>query len=43
MENDLNRFLTAKENYYVNALSEIKSGSKTSHWMRFPKFKDAYQ
>jgi uncharacterized protein (DUF1810 family) len=42
MENDLNRFLTAQEDHYENALSEIKSGRKTSHWMWFifPQFKD---
>ena len=41
MENDLNRFLTAQEDHYENALSEIKSGKKTSHWMWFifPQFK----
>jgi uncharacterized protein (DUF1810 family) len=42
MENDLNRFLAAQETHYENALSEIKSGRKTSHWMWFifPQFKD---
>jgi uncharacterized protein (DUF1810 family) len=30
---NLNRFLNAQENTYDNALSEIKSGSKRSHWM----------
>jgi uncharacterized protein (DUF1810 family) len=41
MENDLNRFLKAQEEHYENALSEIKSGRKTSHWMWFifPQFK----
>ena len=32
MEN-LNRFLTAQENMYEIALSEIKRGEKESHWM----------
>jgi uncharacterized protein (DUF1810 family) len=41
MENDLNKFLKAQEDHYENALSEIKSGKKISHWMWFifPQFK----
>ena len=31
--NDLTRFLTAQQNDYATALSEIKSGRKRSHWM----------
>jgi uncharacterized protein (DUF1810 family) len=30
---DLSRFLKAHENNYQQALSEIKSGQKKSHWM----------
>ena len=30
---DLNRFVTAQENQYEIALSEIKKGKKRSHWM----------
>jgi len=38
---DLNRFLTAQESDYQQALSEIKSGRKQSHWMWyiFPQYK----
>lgn len=38
---NLNKFLTAQENIYGQALSEIKSGRKTSHWMWyiFPQYK----
>ncbi|MGB4839194.1 MAG: DUF1810 domain-containing protein [Saprospiraceae bacterium] len=41
MEQDLNRFIKAQENSYEEALSEIKSGRKRSHWMWyiFPQFK----
>ena len=41
MDNDLNRFLKAQENNYEQALSEIKSGRKRSHWMWyiFPQYK----
>ena len=34
-QNDLSRFLTAQENTYVIALSEIKNGQKRTHWMWF--------
>ena len=30
---DLNRFVLAQDNSYEQALSEIKSGQKHSHWM----------
>ena len=33
MNNDLNRFITAQQRDYTIALSEIKKGRKTSHWM----------
>jgi uncharacterized protein (DUF1810 family) len=33
MESDLNRFVEAQQYNYDNALSEIKNGRKTSHWM----------
>ena len=33
MDNNLNKFLEAQENDYDIALSEIKAGSKESHWM----------
>lgn len=41
MDKDLNRFLKTQENVYDNALFEIKSGRKQSHWMWFvfPQFK----
>src|SRR5690606_33688073 len=41
MEQDLNRFIKAQENSFEQALSEIKSGRKRSHWMWyiFPQFK----
>ncbi|MEO0836198.1 MAG: DUF1810 domain-containing protein [Cyanobacteria bacterium J06642_3] len=32
---DLNRFISAQENVYNCALTELKSGSKRSHWMWF--------
>lgn len=32
---NLSRFLSAQEGVYVQALAEIKSGRKTSHWMWF--------
>jgi uncharacterized protein (DUF1810 family) len=37
---DLIRFVQAQENHYAQALSEIKSGRKQSHWMWyiFPQF-----
>ncbi len=37
---DLNRFLRAQEDDYGQALSEIKSGQKRTHWMWyiFPQF-----
>jgi uncharacterized protein (DUF1810 family) len=37
---ELNRFLQAQERSYARALSEIKNGRKTSHWMWyvFPQF-----
>ena len=39
---DLNRFLAAQEQSYAAALSELKSGQKTSHWIWyiFPQLKD---
>ena len=41
MEQDLNRFIQAQESTYQEALSEIISGRKRSHWMWyiFPQFK----
>tara|TARA_R110000823_G_scaffold88192_1_gene196388 strand:+ start:190 stop:414 length:225 start_codon:yes stop_codon:yes gene_type:complete len=41
MGNNLNRFLEAQQNDYNQALSEIKSGRKRSHWMWyiFPQYK----
>jgi uncharacterized protein (DUF1810 family) len=38
---DLNRFLTAQEDVYLDALSEIMQGRKRSHWMWFifPQFR----
>ena len=41
MEQLLNRFLVAQENSFEDALSEIKSGRKRSHWMWyiFPQYK----
>jgi uncharacterized protein (DUF1810 family) len=41
MAQDLNRFIKAQENSYAEALSEIKSGRKRSHWMWyiFPQYK----
>ena len=37
---DLARFVQAQEHDYAQALSEIRSGRKRSHWMRyiFPQF-----
>ena len=32
---NLDRFLTAQETTYIEALSEIKKGEKQSHWMWF--------
>jgi uncharacterized protein (DUF1810 family) len=42
MKTDLNRFLKAQEKDFENALAEIKSGKKESHWMWyiFPQIKD---
>ena len=39
--NDLKRFLDAQENDFEIALSEVKNGSKQSHWMWyiFPQIK----
>jgi uncharacterized protein (DUF1810 family) len=41
MKSDLNRFLKAQEKDFENALAEIKSGKKESHWMWyiFPQIK----
>lgn len=41
MEEDLYRFIKAQDSSYEEALSEIKSGRKRSHWMWyiFPQFK----
>jgi uncharacterized protein (DUF1810 family) len=38
---NLNRFVIAQESAYSQALSEIKAGEKTSHWMWyvFPQMK----
>lgn len=33
MANDLDRFLTAQEDDYEDALAEIKAGRKRTHWM----------
>lgn len=37
---DLNRFIEAQEGDYENAISEIRAGSKQSHWMWyiFPQY-----
>jgi uncharacterized protein (DUF1810 family) len=35
MSNDLSRFLDAQESVWHQALSEIRSGQKESHWMWF--------
>lgn len=35
MENQLSRFIGAQSETYGKALSEIKSGRKTTHWMWF--------
>lgn len=35
MKNELERFLSAQQNYYRTALQEIQSGQKESHWMWF--------
>lgn len=37
---NLNRFVEAQENHYQQALSEIRSGRKRSHWMWyiFPQY-----
>ena len=39
---DLSRFINAQQNNYQTALSEIKSGRKTSHWIWyiFPQLKN---
>lgn len=41
MDNNLNRFLEAQKDDYEIALSEIRAGRKSSHWMWyiFPQFK----
>jgi uncharacterized protein (DUF1810 family) len=41
MEKDLKRFIEAQVNSYEQALAEIKSGRKRSHWMWyiFPQYK----
>ena len=41
MRNEINRFITAQENSYEQALVEIISGSKKSHWMWyiFPQYR----
>ena len=41
MRNEINRFITAQENSYEQALIEIISGSKKSHWMWyiFPQYR----
>lgn len=41
MGNEINRFITAQENSYEQALAEIISGSKKSHWMWyiFPQYR----
>jgi uncharacterized protein (DUF1810 family) len=41
MKHDLSRYLEAQESSYMQALAEIKSGKKRSHWMWyiFPQFK----
>ena len=33
MNTDLNRFITAQQQNYADALKEIKAGCKRSHWM----------
>lgn len=33
MAYDLNRFLTAQEQHYAQALAEIRAGRKRSHWI----------
>lgn len=40
MDNSINRFIKAQENCYEQALIEIRSGRKISHWMWyvFPQF-----
>src|SRR5437867_11741023 len=32
---DLRRFVRAQDNDYAQALSEIRSGQKRTHWMRY--------
>ncbi|WP_375381674.1 DUF1810 domain-containing protein [uncultured Sphingomonas sp.] len=32
---DLDRFLTAQERHYAQALAELRAGSKRSHWIWF--------
>ena len=34
-EHDLRRFVTAQEGVYESALSELRAGRKTSHWVGF--------
>lgn len=33
MKSNIERFITAQESSYEQALNEVKSGRKTSHWM----------
>lgn len=33
MEYDLSRFVAAQQKNYQQALTEVKAGRKTSHWM----------
>ena len=35
MKDELERFLSAQQNYYKIALQEIQAGQKKSHWMWF--------
>jgi uncharacterized protein (DUF1810 family) len=35
MDHDLNRFVTAQDGVYPQALAELRRGRKTSHWMWF--------
>jgi len=41
MDKDLNKFVKAQDSNYEQALSEVKSGRKSSHWMWyiFPQYK----
>lgn len=42
---NLQRFLGAQENFYAQALKEIRNGRKTSHWIWFifPQVRGPYQ